>query len=171
MKKLSILLFAALMALISACEGPMGPPGLDGESFLGTVFEVTDVDFEAPDYDFFFDFPNNFEVYPTDVVLVYMLWEVDNGMDVWRMLPQTIVLRDDGLIYYNFDYTVSDARVFMEGTPDFWEPIDTDDHIIRFVVLPAEFLAQKSVDISTLESLFEAPNLKLNTIEKLENTK
>ena len=111
MKKISsiILLFASVFIL--SCEGPMGPPGQDGDALIGTIFEM-EGDFKASNnYELFFDFPQNFEIYETDVVLVYILWEVTtvNGKntDVWRLLPQTRFI-DDGVIQYNFDYTVND---------------------------------------------------------------
>jgi hypothetical protein len=170
MKKItSILIILAAIITISSCEGPMGPPGLpgqDGDLLLGSVFEI-EGDFKASnDYKLYFEFPNDFEMYETDVVLVYILWDQVDGLDVWRLLPQTVAL-PEGILQYNFDYTFADVQIFMEGTipPEDWLPGETDDQIFRIVVLPADFAAQKSVDIYDFNSILKSPELKLNTIE------
>ena len=87
------ILFLATAVLITSCEGPQGPPGESGTNILGTVFEIQG-DFTADnDYLLYYQFPGNFEVYDSDVVLVYMLWEQTNGLDVWRLMPQTVALK------------------------------------------------------------------------------
>ena len=168
MKKITttLLIFAAI--IITSCEGPMGPPGLPGEDgglYLGSIFEI-EGDFEAAnDYKLYFEFPNDFEIYDTDVVLVYILWEQIDGLDVWRLLPQTVVL-PEGVLQYNFDYTVADVQVFMEGTipPQDWLSAETDNQIFRIAVLPADFAAKKSVDVNNFNTIFNSPELKINSI-------
>ena len=172
MKKISsiILLFASLFIL--SCEGPMGPPGQDGDALIGTIFEM-EGDFKASNnYELFFDFPQNFEIYETDVVLVYILWEVStvNGKntDVWRLLPQTRFI-DDGVIQYNFDYTLNDVRVFLETTFPYEDllPAETQDQVFRIAVLPADFIAtKKSAEISDLSILLNSPEVKFNVVGK-----
>jgi hypothetical protein len=182
MKKITIILFIALAAIITSCEGPMGPPGLpgeDGDIDIAPVFEITD-DFTAQnDYRLVFDFPNDFEIYDTDIVLVYILWDVDGETDVWRLMPQTVVLKTvDGdfsetdVLQYNFDYTVYDVQIFIEGTlsPEDYLPSETDNQTFRIAVVPADFAAQKSVDLSDFSSLQNSPQLKLNTIKGLKFT-
>lgn len=172
MKKISFIIILFASVLMLSCEGPVGPPGEDGTSLIGTVFEMED-DFKASNnYELFFDFPQNFEIYNTDVVLVYILWEVAtvNGeqTDVWRLLPQTVIL-DDGILQYNFDYTVNDVRIFLEGTTNFNNllPAETDNQIFRIAVLPADFVAsKKSAEISDLSILMNSPELKFKVIGK-----
>lgn len=180
MKKIVTILYIAAAMILTSCEGPMGPPGfdgidgvdgLDGDSFIGSIFEI-EGDFEASnDFMLYFEFPSNFEIYDTDVVLVYILWEQVDGLDVWRLLPQTVVL-PEGVIQYNFDYTVNDVQVFMEGTvpTEDWLPAETDDQIFRIAVLPADFTAKKSVDVSDFNTILNAPKLKLNTIKDVSFT-
>jgi len=172
MKKIAgIILFFAAVILIS-CEGPMGPPGQDGDSLIGTIFEK-EGDFRASNnYELFFDFPQNFEIYETDVVLVYILWEVanvnGNNTDVWRLMPQTVIL-DDGVLQYNFDYTVADVKIFLEGTTDFSQllPAETDNQVFRIAVLPADFVAsKKSAEINDLSILMNSSDLKFNVVGK-----
>ncbi len=172
MKKITTFLLLFTAILISSCEGPIGPPGQDGDALIGTIFEIQG-DFKASNnYELYYTFPNNFVIYDTDVVLVYILWETasvnGNQTDVWRLIPQTVIL-SDGILQYNFDYTVDDVKVFLEGTTDFNKllPAETDDQVFRIAVLPADFIAsKKSVEISDLSILMNSPELKFNVIEK-----
>jgi hypothetical protein len=172
MKKLTTMILLFASAFILSCEGPMGPPGEDGTNLLGTIFEL-EGDFQpSNNYELFFDFPNNFEIYDTDVVLVYILWDVVNlngkNTDVWRLLPQTIVL-DEGVIQYNFDYTVNDVRIFLEATIPFSEllPAETQDQVFRIAVLPADFIAsKKAAEIMDLGILMNSPEVKFSLIGK-----
>jgi hypothetical protein len=172
MKKLTTMILVFASAFILSCEGPMGPPGEDGTNLLGTIFEL-EGDFQpSNNYELFFDFPNNFEIYDTDVVLVYILWDVVNvngkNTDVWRLLPQTIVL-DEGVIQYNFDYTVNDVRIFLEATIPFSEllPAETQDQVFRIAVLPADFVAsKKAAEIMDLGILMNSPEVKFSLIGK-----
>ena len=180
MKKITIILFIAIAAFLTSCEGPMGPPGLsgeDGDSLIGTVFEITDDFTSQNDYRLIFDFPNDFEIYDTDVVLVYMLWEQSEGTDIWRLMPQTIVLKTEyensaetDVLQYNFDYTVFDVQIFLEGTVDFSTllPAEWQDQTFRIAVLPADFVALKSVDVSDINTILQYPDIKLNMNTKVE---
>ena len=155
----------------------MGPPGLDGEdgldgtSLLGSVFEIEGDFTAANEYSLFYDFPSDFEIYETDIVMVYILWDVvdaGNGstLDVWRPLPQTIVL-DDGVIQYNFDYTIADVKVFMDFTVSELLPAETDDQVFRIAVLPADWAMDKSIDINSLNSVMKSLEVNPNTIKKI----
>lgn len=175
MKKLTTMILLFSSVLLLSCEGPMGPPGIDGKDgtdLLGTVFEL-EGDFKpSNNYELFFDFPGNFKIYNTDVVLVYILWDVVNvngkNTDVWRLIPQTIVL-DEGVIQYNFDYTVNDVRIFLEATIPFSEllPAETQDQVFRIAVLPADFIAsKKAAEIKDLGILMNSPEVKFTLIGK-----
>lgn len=160
------LLFAAVILI--SCEGEPGPPGQDGlDGLIGSVFEIEGDFTPGNDYTLFYEFPSNFEIYDGDLVLVYILWEVSNGTDVWRLLPQTVVL-DDGILQYNFDYTLGDAQIFLEGTTDFDNllPAETDDQIFRIAVLPAEFAKNKSIDVTDFNAVAKSINVNLNSIQR-----
>ena len=172
MKTLAYSLLIIVAVFLSSCEGPIGPPGEDGTSLLGSVFEIEGDFTQANNLELFFDFPNNFEIYDTDVVLVYILWETTkiNGkdVDVWRLLPQTRIFTG-GFLQYNFDYTINDVKIFLETNLPYNQllPGETQDQIFRIVVLPADFVAQKkSVEISDMNFLLNSPDLKLNIIHK-----
>lgn len=170
--KTFLLLFASLF-IITSCEGPMGPPGEDGDALLGSVFEM-EGDFNAANqYQLYFDFPNDFKVYDSDVVLVYILWDVvtvnGKNVDVWRPLPQTLVF-DEGVLQYNFDYTVNDVRVFLETTLPAGSllPAETQDQVFRIAVLPADFVASKSKpELNDLNLLLNSPELRISFTGKL----
>src|SRR5690606_3940873 len=89
------LLAASLMALLlfafQACkgpegapgpegpQGPQGPQGPEGPTILPAVFDVDNADFIASgNYRVSINMPSSLEIYPSDVVLVYLAWEVVN---------------------------------------------------------------------------------------------
>lgn len=151
------------IALLSACEGEQGPPGVPGEdgyNILGTVFEIEGTFSNSNDYLLYYSFPSNFEVINGDIVMVYILWDVDGNLDVWRALPQTIFF-DQGPLVYNFDYTTGDVQIMLEGAIDFsslgseW----TDNQVFRIAVIPADLVTQnKSLDITDYTSVMKALN-------------
>jgi hypothetical protein len=143
--------------------GPRGPEGPAGES--GYVFEYENVDFTGPDYEVFLNYPNDFEGLASDVALVYFLWGVDNvggqDLEIWRQLPQTSIL-PEGTLVYNFDFTLQDVRLFLQADflLDQLTAIDTDDWIVRIVIVPGSFWASNRVgDYMEYNNLKEALGL------------
>ncbi|MFV0566321.1 MAG: hypothetical protein ACK5NB_10875 [Flavobacteriaceae bacterium] len=136
MKKIALLLTSVI--LFMACEGPQGIPGNDGEIIASSAFEI-DIDFtSANEHSFIENY--GFSVYPTDVTLVYMVWETDNGTEVWRQLPQYREFEDGTNLIYNFDFTQENVRFFLDGTTDFnaLGPEWTLNQTFRVVVVPAD---------------------------------
>lgn len=183
MKTITGIILVLALAFLASCEGVPGPPGRDGidgkdgkdgESFLGSVFEIEGDFTSHNNYALFFEFPSSITVYESDVVLVYILWEQvedNNGewLDVWRLLPQTVVL-DDGVLQYNYDHTFVDVQVFLEGTIDFNTllPAEAQDQVFRIVVLPADFVAQKNLDISDYNLMMESLGVKKDLVQKID---
>lgn len=177
-KNMALAGLALVMSLFTlSCEGPQGPPGLDGRdgvNILGSVFEVQGTFTAANEYSLLFEFPNNLEVFETDIVLVYLLWDVTqdgNGQDVdiWRLLPQTRIV-DQGLLQYNFDHTFFDVNIFLETdfNPDFLLPGDTDNQVFRVAVLPADQLATSRVNLSDLGQVMELMGITEADIQHIE---
>jgi len=156
MKNYSITLLIAVAFIFNACEGPIGPEGPPGTrgpqgepgvNVVGSVFEViTDMTAEF-NFGVLLNFQDefNFEVLPSDALLVYILWEEiqdSNGdpLPIWRMLPQTVFL-DDGMFQYNFEHTDIDVDIFLDGSYDFntLPGVWTIDQVFRIVVVPADF--------------------------------
>jgi len=144
-------------------QGPVGPQGPAGES--GFVFEYEDVDFTSPDYEVLLPFPEDFEGLPSDVSLVYLLWDVqedDNGeiLEIWRQAPQT-VFTEYGTLLYNFDSTPFDVNLFLDGNfnLDMLGALDTDDWVVRVVVVPGDFREEggrTSLDFGNYQSVKKA---------------
>ncbi len=139
--------------------GPQGPQGVAAENAF--VFEWENVDFTAPEYEVILPYPDNFEGIASDVALVYFLWdtyETNDGevVEVWRQLPQTI-LTDDGALQYNYDFSMYDVRLFMDAEfpLDLLGAIDTDDWIVRVVVVPGDFWDSGRVDLSDYHEVKE----------------
>ena len=145
--------------LLMACEGPQGPPGFDGQNgniIASSAFEI-ELDFEE-DNNYEFIEAYGFDVFPTDVTLVYISWEVDNGQDVWRLLPQTAYF-DDGTLVYNYDFTQNDVRFFLDGTTDLSLLDDdyTQNQVFRVVVVPADNVGR--LDLTNLDAVMNAYNI------------
>lgn len=136
-----MLAMAICMSFIQGCEGPMGPQGpqgQDGGLIAASAFELGGVNFTSGN-NYQVTEPYGFEILPYDVVLVYILWETDNGKDVWRLLPQTVFF-NDGAFQYNFDFTEDNVRIFLDGEIDF-ATLDQSwlrDQVFRIVVAPAD---------------------------------
>ncbi|QGY44379.1 collagen-like protein [Maribellus comscasis] len=175
MKTIASLFLVLALIFTTSCEGPVGPPGTPGEdgmdAEIGTVFETDPINFTAGnEYSVLFQFPNNFTVYDGDAVLVYILWDVIDGKDVWRLLPQTVVIENDGVVQYNFDYTLDDVQIFLEWTTSELLPAETDNQIFRIAVLPAAFMQDKSFDIGNFDSVMKSMNKNLKSIEKIDSS-
>ena len=160
-------LFTVLALLLTACEGPMGPPGfdgldgldgLDGEIIASSAFEI-EVDFNDTN-NFEYIEAYGFEVLPTDVTLVYILWDTDNGQDIWRLMPQTVYFDDGSNLVYNFDFTQDDVRFFLDGTSDFTSLDDvwTLDQVFRVVVVPADNI--DGVDVTDINAVLSSSNIQ-----------
>ena len=155
-----ILSFISVFALLlTSCTGDPGPPGFDGYDGLdgqdgaiiaSSAFEI-ELDFTAANnYEFIEAY--GFEVLPSDVTLVYVLWETLNDQDVWRLTPQTVQFNDGNLVY-NYDFTQTDVRLFLEGTTDFTFLDDsyTLNQVFRVVVVPADNVGR--VDLTNFDSV------------------
>lgn len=186
MNKIKTIFGILVIVLTLSCEGPPGfdgrdgfdgLDGLDGQdgiNILGKVLEVEGTFEDANDYSIFFEFPQDVEVFESDLVLVYILFEQtddpDGGdpIDVWRLLPQTRIL-DQGLLQYNYDHTFFDVSIFLESDFDLstLPAGDTDNQIFRIAVVPAEFGVDNTIDTSNLNSVMSALDMDINGIDKV----
>jgi len=177
-----------IVSLIAiSCEGPTGPPGppgfdgidgQDGVNILGQVYDIQG-DFTPnsfPPYSLFSEFAidaPSVEVFETDVVLVYILWEqVDDDfggppIDVWRLLPQTRLL-EQGILQYNYDFTFLDVSIFLETDfdPAFLLPADTDNQIFRIAILPADGAGKTKLDTSNMQEVLDYLGVEASQIPR-----
>ena len=162
MKKL--LLLSILIISLNSCEGDPGPPGqpgLDGVNILGSVFDVT-VDFTPNNgYSNLIAFPNNIEVFESDVVMVYLLEEQvsdpSGPIDVWTPLPQSFFLDDGSQVVYNFNHTFLDVNLFLDGNVNLntLGTGFTDNQVFRIAVLPADFAENFDVNLYNYDEVME----------------
>lgn len=170
MKNPILLLFALLFVSCSGERGPAGPEGPEGPPGpVGQAFEVQ-ADFnESNGYSELFAFPDNVEVLETDIVAVYLLWEVDEdtGNDVWQPLPVSIFF-DDGELQFGFDHTYVDVQLFLSGDKDLSTVGDenTQDQIFRVAVLPVDYVQSNKIDMRNMEEVMNSINS--NYIRRVE---
>lgn len=171
MKKLLTIVALIGLGAFQACEGPEGPMGPQGEPgivIVGTTYEV-ELDFTAAEqYSGIFEFPE--ALVDSDAVLIYRLSAVDNGRDVWRLLPQTYFF-DEGVLMYNFDYTINDFSIFLDGAinPTILADQWVDGQIFRIVVVPSDFPAAR-VDYSDYNAVTKMLGIQESDFQKLEPT-
>jgi hypothetical protein len=182
MKRITWIFSTIVLIFISACEGPVGPPGppgfdgvngQDGINLLGQVVEIEGTFSLSNDYALFFEFPQTVEVFESDVVLVYILWDQTEDadglpVDIWRLLPQTRLL-DQGILQYNYDHTFFDVSIFLESDFDLTTlpPGDTDDQIFRIAVLPSDFVQGSRVNLSNIDVVMDMLNVEESDIQRI----
>lgn len=119
MKKITLILAFIGMISLTSCtveETHVSNNGYDSDT-ISEVWEYTNVDFDyGNNYSVFLDFPH--QTYSSDMVLVYHLYDIVNGSDVWRLMPQTYYFNGGGELDYNFDFTTYDANVFLGANFD-----------------------------------------------------
>lgn len=185
MKKATLILIACITLLITSCsvggidgrDGLNGLDGLDGQDGVNVLSQVVDIegDFTADgDYRIFYEFPSTIEVFESDLVLVYILFdqtEDNNGepVDVWRLLPQTLLV-DQGLLQYNFDHTFFDVNIFLEADFDLslLLPGDTDNQVFRIAVVPGELASKSNLDHSNIEAVMANLGVEEKNISRIK---
>ncbi len=182
MKKITLVLGTFLALFFIACEGPQGPPGfdgldgldgIDGSEFEAIVFEV-EVDMAlnsgANTYEFGELFSaHSINLFPDDAILVYRLEDVADGLDIWRQLPQPF-FSNQGLLYYNFDFTQDDYKIYLE--PDFdagLVPVDlVTNQVFRVFVVPANLGLSSKMDKSNIASVMQSLGLAEKDVRKIK---
>lgn len=177
MKNINTLILALFgLVIFQACEGPEGPQGLPGETgepgvnIVGQTFEV-ETDFtDANNYSANFDFTE--PLVDGDALLVYMLEEspATEGRVAWRLLPQTFYL-GDGILVYNFDYTLDDFSIFMDDSPIDFSTLDaywTTGVLFRVVVVPSDLLGAR-IDYTNYEGTMDLLNISEDDFVRIES--
>ena len=147
-----------------ACEGPPGPPGfdgrdgLDGTDIVGEVLEIGGVDFTSAN-SFSSDFYTiNPPIEIGDKILVFLLWAEIDGEDLWRALPQTNYEFSEGIFTYNYEFTRSLVRFFVDGTFNLGLLTNefTRNQVFRVVIFPAELVNENArVDLTNYNAVME----------------
>jgi hypothetical protein len=181
LRKISAFLILTVAAVLASCEGPMGPPGIPGEdgyNFVGTTFEFTGDFTPANDYQLVFNFSDNgFDPYESDVILAYILWTNEDGLDFWRPLPQTQYFPSGAILQYNFDFTgdipndrIVDMSVFLDGDVDLSTLSSeyTMNQTFRVVVVPSDFMSLANVDASDVNSILNSSSIQFNSLGTIQ---
>ncbi|SDE60443.1 hypothetical protein SAMN05421636_10697 [Pricia antarctica] len=180
MKNVATVLGTFLTLFLVSCTGDPGPPGfdgldgqdgIDGAAFEAAAFEIdVDMDFNTGlnRYEALLQYPSDITLLPDDVVLIYRLEEIDNGLDVWRQLPQPF-FSDQGLLYYNFDFTQENYGVFLE--PEFDAALVANDlidgQVFRVVIIPADLGTTAKMDKSNLSSVMSSLGITEKDVQKI----
>ncbi len=157
MNKLTALFALVGLLVFQACtgpEGPMGPQGPEGLPGVNIVAEVfqENVNFTSEnEFEVIFEFDPVIE--EGDVLLVYIQWETNGQTPIWRALPQTVFF-EEGVLMYNYDFTRSDFRLFLDGPLDYsllgaeW----TQNQTFRVVIVPGDFSGSR-IDWTNYEAV------------------
>lgn len=167
----TIYLIGFIALLLTSCEGDQGPPGSEGPEgpqgpegglLFAQVLEFG-VDFTAENnYASLFSFPEDVEVFESDIVLAYHFAGVDDGADIWEAMPH-IIYFNDGILSYSFDHTYLDINFYMDGTVDFssLDPEFTDGHVFRVAIIPSEFAeAINTTDLNKVMNTFNIHEIR-----------
>lgn len=154
MRKITLMLAFIGMITLQSCtvnEVVDTPVQYDSDT-ISEVFEVTTSFGPSNNYSRLVTF--NPPIYNSDVVLVYHLYEVNNGADVWRLMPQTYYLQGLGALDYNYDFTKYDVSLFLDADFDlgYLTPEWSQNQTFRLVVVPGAFSNKKAVDYTDYEA-------------------
>ena len=165
MKKITLLLAFIGMMILQSCEvtevydTPNNAPRTE-------VFEVTTSFSSSNNYSSLvvFDPP----LYSNDSVLLYHLYDVVNGQDVWKLMPQTYYFSDNGALDFNFDYTKFNAKIFLSANFNL-NTLDaswTKNQTFRIVIIPDGFA--KSVNKNNIDAVLSALKVNSGAIKKID---
>lgn len=178
MKKIPYLILNLLILTSCTFEevGPSGQDGFDGRDGIdgvdgkdgeeAFVFEF-DLEFVSPDYRTVLEFPGDFTMLESDVALVYLLWEVTDNKEIWRLAPQNVFM-SEGTLQYNYDFTKKDVVMFLEANyPLSLVPSKfLTNWLARVVVVPGKFssgrTANTTVDYSDYDAVITHYELTIN---------
>ena len=168
MKKIILLFTVVVVFGFQSCSGPEGPQGRTGYNVEAEVFEVF-TNFTAA---------NNFStlvnlnppILSSDMILVYRSFDIYNGENVWRLIPQTIYL-SQGNLYYNYDFTKNDIKIFLDVDFDLRAiPVEySQNQLFRIVIIPGYFSGRNSIDYNNYHEVIKFYNIDDTHVKRLEN--
>ncbi|MDO5616020.1 MAG: hypothetical protein Q4G16_07510 [Cruoricaptor ignavus] len=150
----SLLLLAVFGFVITSCSDRDNNT-VDNDTY-SVVYQATGT-FAPNSYELYYDFPRTLP--NTDMVLVYRLSEVYNGQAVWQQIPRTVYLTE-GELDYDFDFTVSNVRLFVQANYDIANT--PSDYLVnqtfRMLVIPAS-AGKNAVDLSDYDAVVKHYNI------------
>jgi len=111
-------------------------------------------------------------IYTSDMVLVYRLSGVSNGVDVWKLLPESYFMGNGTLDFrYDFDFTRYDVNIFMNGF-DLAGVSNSyrTNQVFRVVVIPGYFGNKNTntVDFKDYKAVFNAYHIDPTRVLKIK---
>jgi len=167
MKKITLLFALIGMIAMQSCTVNETSKQPDNDT-ISEVFEVTRNFSTANSFSTLVSFGT--PIYSSDMVLVYHLYDVVNGTDVWRLLPQTYYFTNGDELDYNFDFTRNDVNIFLDANfplttlSSAW----TQNQTFRVVIIPGFFSNKVSnqVDFSDYNAVMKSLKIKEAAIQK-----
>lgn len=136
--------------------------------FLATTYEYVRSFTTANNFSALVTFPQ--VTYPTDMALAYRLSGVDNGANVWKLLPETYYFNDGTLNFrYDFDFTQYNASIYMDGF-DLAGVSDAfrTNQVLRIVIIPSNKGNKKAnnIDYADYNAVAKAFNIEESKVIK-----
>ena len=168
MKKITFFLVFIGMMMLQSCE-------------VTEVTEVYDSPINTPKTEIFeitasFNANNNYSkivlfdpaLRSSDSVLMYHLYDVVNGQDVWRLMPQTYFFQNNDALDYNFEFTRNSAKIYLSANFNLntLESSWTQNQTFRVVIIPDGFA--KTIDKKNIESVMKALKIDQQKIKKMD---
>ena len=160
MKKiLSLFAIVGLMAFSSCSDDG---DDIDNDT-ISEVIEVNNYNFTSTNsYRIRYDLTP--EIYPGDMVLVYRLVAVEDGVKVWNALPESAYDSNGAFDFsYNFEFSRYDVDIFMLGYD--LNSVVTNlrlNQTFRIVIIPGvgnNLTSKKSINLNDYNAVIKAYNI------------
>lgn len=168
MKKITLLLVFIGMITLQSCTINEEQDNVDYDT-ISEVFEVTRSFNTGNNFSTFVDLGT--PIYSSDMILVYHLYDVVGGEDVWRLMPQTYYFNDGGELDYNFDFTRNDVSIFLDAN---FPLIDlssawTQNQTFRIVIIPGYFSnrSAQQIDFNDYDAVLQAYGINPASIKRI----
>ena len=171
MKKITLFLAFIGMITLNSCTVNDTPPAhvqQINNNYVSEVFEVTTSFGPNNNYSRLVTFTP--PIYSSDMVLVYHLYDVVNGDDVWRIMPQTYYFDNGVELDYNFDFTKYDVNLFLDSNDNLnnFSSAWTQNQTFRLVVVPGSFKMSNKGNFTDYNATIEMLGYKDSKIKKLD---
>ena len=170
MRKITLLLaFIGMIGLQSCTVNEDQPAPVDNDT-ISEVWEYnTNINFTSNN-NYSLLIPFRHTIYPSDMILVYRLSGFDNGLDVWKLLPENYYFSDGTLNFgYDFDFTQNNFFVRMIGN-DLSTVSNQNrlNQVLRVVVLPGYFGNKNAttIDYNDYNAVIKAFNINESAIKQ-----
>ncbi len=167
MKKLFLFFAAAGTMMFSSCEGPEGPAGQPGYSAESAVFEVNTTFTAGNNFSQTYLYPSN--ILPTDNVLIYELYAVEQNIDAWALLPQVYYFTGLGSAQYNYNFSYDQFTLLVDADFDrnLLPANFLQNKIFRVVVVPGMQWGRMSIDVSDYDAVVRSLGLEGKPVRRL----